>query len=612
LSYNIGRIEISKILLILSFILILFSLYIVAQNQGVKGYEISLYNEYPTHFWYLIIFSIFINQIILILHIGCNSKSSISWKIAIIGMVMANSIVLLLPLIRRYALMGSGDPATHMGYIKDILYTGNIGGNTYPINHILACITHWICSLDLNICMMLYPFIFYSLYTVSFYLLLRTLLQDRTSVLVGMMLVPLLLLGGSHFTPQAESNFFLPFVFCLYFLRHSIKKALNYSILMIICSIAMAFYHPLTLLFLIVSISVMKLIYITYKKLNIYLDPQIRDSSYLIMVLVIIFFMWQSYVTVFLGTFRTVYGWLYDASTKSSMFETYTEQILRVQPDPIYLLTSFIYVYGKEFLLIIMGFMSILVVLYASRNKGKNIDSNFLAFSMIFTICAFFGYSSLFIVTGTGYGRVLSYGVLISIILISIALGYLLEKYKESLYSLKLLAIVSILLLILTYLSVFTLYYSPIIKSVGQQVTDSQLVGISMFFETRNENFQLLQGGLSVFRMKDALYGTRKSLKNIIYETPIIPDHFGYKNATYFGNYYGPTPMYLVLSTLFRISSQALIPEFPERWRFNQMDFRMLENDVTVSKTYSNRELDIYLLNPILEEFSTNEESINN
>jgi len=612
LSYNIGRIEILKILLILSFIPILFSLYIVAQNPGVEGYEISIYNEYPIYFWYSIIFSIFINQISLILHIGCNSKSSISWKIAIIGMVIANSIVLLLPLIRRYALMGSGDPATHLGLIKDILHTGNIGGNTYPINHILASITYWICGLDLNICMMLYPFIFYSLYTVSFYLLLRTLLQDRKSILIGMMLVPLLLLGGTHFTPQAESNFVLPFVLWLYFLRHSRKNAVNYSILMIVCSIALAFYHPLTLLFLIFSLSVMELIYIVYKKLNIGLDPQIKDCSHIIMILIIIFFLWQSYVLTFLGTLRSVNEWLFEESTKSSMFETYRQQIVRIQPDPIYLLTSFINVYGKDFLLILMGFMSILIIGYALRNKEININLHFLAFSIIMSVCALFGYGSIFIVTDTGYGRVLTYALLISIILISIALGHLLQKNKGSLYSLKLLAMVSIMLLIFTYLSVFTAYHSPIIKSFGQQVTDSQLVGIKIFFETRNENFQLLQGGMSVSRMKDALYGTRKGFKNIIHETPIIPDHFGYKNATYLGNNYGPTPMYLVISTLFRISNQVFLPEYPEKWRFNQMDFQMLENDITVSKTYSNRELDIYLINPILEEFSINEESINN
>jgi hypothetical protein len=527
-------------------------------------------------------------------------------------MVIANSIVLLLPLIRRYALLGAGDPATHMGYIKDILYTGTISENKYPMAHIFACITHWICSLDLNICMMLFPFAFYFLYTVSFYLLLRMLLKDRTSVLVGMMLVPLLLLGGSNFTPQAESNFYLTFVFYVYFLRNSRKNALNYSILMIASSIAIAFYHPLTLLFLILSISIMELMYITYKRFNIDLNPNIRDSFSIIMVLIIIFFMWQSYLSVFVDSFRSVYEWLYEESIKSSTFEKYTEQIIRIQPDPIYLLTSFMYAYGMGLLLTLMGSISILIILYFLRNSGKRIDLYFLVFSVLFIICVLFGYGSIFIVTGTGFGRVFIYGLLISIILISKALGHLLEKYKGSLTSLKLLAIVSIWLLILTHLSIFTLYESPIVKSIGQQVTDSQLIGISRFIETRNENVQLLYGGLSVSRIKDALYGTRIRLANIIHETPEIPNHFGYKNANYFGNYYGPKPMYLVISTLFRIYNQELIPEYPEKWRYNHMDFLMLENDVTVSKTYSNRQLDIYLLNPIREVFSINEESINN
>lgn len=596
---TIYKIRYQKILLIASFVIILLCLYAIFNNHGVQGYEISIYEVYPLYsFWYPLILSIFIFHIILILNISNKSNSSISWKIAINGLVMANSIVLLLPLIRRYSLMGSGDPATHMGYIKDILYTGCIGANTYPMNHILACITHWISGFDLNICMMLYPFIFYSLYTVSFYLLLTTFLKCRTSVLVGMMLVPLLLLGGSHFTPQAESNFFLPFVFLIFFLRYSGENGLNNSILMIICSFAIAFYHPLTTLFLIISFSVIESLYIIYERFVINLDPNIRDSSYIIMILTINFFIWQSYSSLFLGTFRDVYRWLYEESTKSSIFETYSEQMAIYQPDPVYLITSIIYVYGKGLLLIFMGLISISIMMYDRFKNKKNIDINYMAFSIVFIICALFGYSSLFIVTGTGYGRVLTYAFFISIFLISISVGDILEKYNETLCSLKFLVIFSIILLILTYLSIFTLYHSPIIKSIGQQVTDSQITGINTFFEIRNENFNVLEAGLSVKRMKDALYGTRKGLKNIMYITPKIPAHFGYNNTTtHFGSYYGPKPMYLAINTPFRILNQALIPDYPERWKFSQMDFIMLENDVTISKIYSNREMDIYLLN---------------
>lgn len=596
---TIYKIKIEKTLSILGYILILSCLYVINRNSGVQGYEISIYDVYPLHqFWYCLIISIFIFGFILILNIARNSNSSISWKNAIIGLVMANSILLLLPLIRQYALMGSGDPATHMGLAKNILYTGYTGGNAYPMNHILACMTHFISYLDLNICMMLFPFIFYSLYILSFYLLLRILLQNRISILVGMILVPSLVLGGSHFTPQAQSNFFLPLVFYIYFLRYSIKNALNYSILIIICSIAITFYHPLTTLFLIFSFSIIKLVYSMYKNNDAARD--VRDSSYIIMILITIFLMWQSYASILFGTFRKVYEWLYDESSKYSMFEVYTDKIAIVQPDPTYLIISFIYSYGQNLLLIVMGIISILITLYASRKGEKNIELNFLIFSLIFTICALLGYGSFFIVTGTGYGRVLTYALFASIFLIANALGYLLSNYRQSLYSLKLLVMFSILMLIVSYLSAFTLYHSPIIKYPGQHVADSQIIGINTFFETRNEDLQLLEGGLSVSRMKQAIYGTHRSMKNIISSPAKIPDHFGYQNVTHFANNYRPTPMYLVINTMFRISNQVIFPEYPERWRFNQMDFLMLENDVTVSKTYSNRGLDIYLLNPTL------------
>lgn len=76
-----------------------------------------------------------------------------------------------------------------------------------------------------------------------------------------------------------------------------------------------------------------------------------------------------------------------------------------------------------------------------------------------------------------------------------------------------------------------------------------------------------------------------------------IPDHFNYTSLSFFGDYYSQ-PVYVVINTLFRIQYSKILPEYPEKWRFNQTDFLMLENDKSVYKVYSNREIDIYLLVP--------------
>jgi hypothetical protein len=119
------------------------------------------------------------------------------------------------------------------------------------------------------------------------------------------------------------------------------------------------------------------------------------------------------------------------------------------------------------------------------------------------------------------------------------------------------------------------------------------------FFKVRSEELQVMEGGISASRLEDALYGRSTRLTNVVYRTtPSIPDHFNYTSILYLGDYY-EDPVYVVIGKYIRIVYPNLIPDYPERWRFNQTDFFMLENDRSVSKIYSNREIDIYLLNPI-------------
>lgn len=597
MNYNIGRIEVGKILPLFSFILILFSLYIAAQNKGVEGYEISLYDEYPMYFWYLIIFSIFICQISLFLN-AFSKRDSYTWKAAYVGIVLANSIVLLIPLIRRYAIMGSGDPSSHMGLMLDILQTGHLGNNLYPINHILALITNLISGLDLNICMLLYPSFFYIFYALSFCLLMQTVLNSKTSILISIILVSIIL-NGSHFTPQATSNLYIPFVFYLYFSRFSGNNVVSYGILMVISSIVITFFHPLTTIFIIFSFSVFELSHLIFRRFKLNLDVNIKKSPYIIMIMIIIFWTWQSYAYIIFGTFNEIYKWLYLESTSTSMFEEYYAQISLIKPDPLFLLTSFVYAYGIGLILDFMGVISIIVFFKAWKNKKICMKIYFFMFSIIFVICVILGYLGLFIVTGTGLIRFLSYAFFVSFFLIPLGLEYLLRSYDRLASPLKLLLILlSILLLFLDFLNIFTLYISPIIMSPGQQVTDSQLIGMNTFFDKRDEDIQIIEGGLSVSRISDALYGTIKQLKNVNYILPPIPPHFGYLNRIYFSDNYNESS-YLIMSTLFRIYYRALFPDFPQRWKFNQADFHNLENDRSVSKFYSNHEIDIYLLNPL-------------
>ncbi len=41
-----------------------------------------------------------------------------------------------------------------------------------------------------------------------------------------------------------------------------------------------------------------------------------------------------------------------------------------------------------------------------------------------------------------------------------------------------------------------------------------------------------------------------------------------------------------------------MYPEFPDKWRFINQDFQMLELDASIIRIYSNDHLEIYLTDP--------------
>lgn len=605
INFKNNPIRFNIILLILCFSIIQFCLYVITQDYCVTGYEISIYDKYPKYFWYLIIMNIFLCQINICSSAFSPKVPSITWKAACVGIVFSNSILILMPLIRSYAIYGLGDPSTHMGLMRDLLDTGRINSNMYPIAHILGVVSHQICGLSLNHIMLLYPLVFYILFSLSVYLLFRVVLTDKTSILIGMTLS--LLMFGSYsntniaFFPQGLSNYFAPFALYLFFSRFlSTKNEICFSILTIITALFITFFHPLTSL---VLISIY-LLYDTCSYIHKYMIPNLdannKSSANLILLMIIIFFIWQSYARVLVGSIRRTYLWLYGEIAGSSMLDTYSELITEIEPDFYLLLSAFIYKYGLWLLFIFLGFLSIVIELKI-RNYNNHADvRSFLTFSTAFVIFSSIYFISQIFITGIGIARFGHYAAFLSILITSRAFGHILISLNRSRHTSKLLFISIIILFCLTFLSVFTLYMSPITKSYGQHVADSILIGMDTFFEKRSEDLQIMEGKIKIYRIKDALYGESKNFKNVMEhpEPSLIPPHFNYTNSNYFGDYYG-IEVYAIIDPICRIGDSRMIPEYPEKWKYNQTDFFKLENDKSASKIYSNQELEIYLLNPI-------------
>ena len=105
-----------KILLVINYVTLLSALLIVLLTPPVSGYESSIYDVYPSYFWYLIIASIFLGQFCAVLSVLDDSTSKY-WPLGFLAAVIANCLLLSLPVIRGlFHLWKWGHTHTHRVY----------------------------------------------------------------------------------------------------------------------------------------------------------------------------------------------------------------------------------------------------------------------------------------------------------------------------------------------------------------------------------------------------------------------------------------------------------------------------------------------------------------
>jgi hypothetical protein len=186
--------------------------------------------------------------------------------------------------------------------------------------------------------------------------------------------------------------------------------------------------------------------------------------------------------------------------------------------------------------------------------------------------------------------------MIVSIILISFTLGHLYSNIKPN--KVLMMFVTLAIFAIIIWFSMFNLYLSPIVKQVNQQVTNSEYLGMSTFYQYRDESYQILEYGLSQKRMYDAIYGVDYPKLNIRYSTTnslMPPDHFSYTSRSSLGTGYYDS-QYFILTKLGKYYYQNMYPEFQQKWRFYPADFEQLNFDASVQQIYKNGNLDVRLI----------------
>ena len=604
-----------KFLVIISFISILLALLIIKIVPIATNYEISIYEVYPIYFWILL--SIPISMAFL--KVIIEDKSDNYTFIAISAALFSLFILLSLPFFRGYLFYGAGDTFTHLGMIKDIAITGHIGlNNPYPIIHLFIFSLSTLTNLTPDTISLFIPSIFIFIFVMAMFLLSKSLGYSKKASLFVMLfsIIPVFGIGltTEYIMPSLDAFLYIPLVLFIFFESRNSKNKMEFSIILIITLILIAFFHPEPLIFLIIFFIILYFVSYFEKKLNYgFNKPTNLHKQRLfmpILFLTIASLMWFSSTYAF-GT---------------SVSQIFNAFVLNLQPDstPVNTLIGGFHIkttdvlsiiskeYGVMLIYLIMGFFLTLSTFMKIILK-KRVTFLILLLSSVFL--AFIVTNLIFLTKGTSIGfsviRQLKYPLLIVILILGLYFSIFIKNLN--LKSISHIIIIVLFVFILPILAITSTYPSPSIQQVNYEPTMTNINGMSFLLDNRNSNIyvsEMLDFSYQT-RYADYLEGYESKKTNLIddYDNNIVGGytnnsiitlpHFGYNSTNFeIGNYYQKSE-YLIMYPPVLSYYPEIYPNYENLWKYNSGDFEILENkNPSVDCLYSNGDFKIFIINP--------------
>ena len=593
-----------KITVVIASVSLTLALCIIAITPPATGYEISIYDAYPWYFWLFICGSISCGVVSLVRHSFSPGGKSNWWMASFYIVVLANVIVILLPVFRGYFLGSGGDTVTHLGHIKDVTLTGSFGNeNIYPLSHILATSVHYITGLDFVTVAKIPPPLFYVLYMMGLYLLARALggKSERALLVIAFGAVPLFLSYGIVFLPTHFFLLLLPLILMLPQKMVASQYGVEYALILVIMLIPLPFFHPLESLFFIgilltygVSIVICRFLerYPTsishgQSTTNPYPLGVILRSA---LIVFIVFLLWFSQFELFRRGVTTLYELFVYGYGGMSPMQGLLGEIITANFTTLDFIDLLIKNYGHQLLFISLSIVAMLIIsrkVFRPRTT-PNVEEVF--FSLTFWIFAFLYLGILAgIFIGTGRSpRIFTHSLFAATVLNGIV-------FHESVVQLggkKFKILVSLLITIIIFsviIGVFSVYSSPHIRSANTQVTRMQWSGLEWFFDHKTSSSTIYLEEITE-RAPAAIFGLEALEPESVGAFYISEQHFGYDDTETLARAFS-AHVYIVISERNRSIYTIL---WPDVGRYTLDDFDRLNFDPALSKVYHNGDLEIW------------------
>jgi hypothetical protein len=574
----------------------------VIRVPAAGQYELSLYAAYPIYFWVFVIGAMVTGSLVIMG--GANIPDDRSWIFGLLLMLLTNALLVLMPYIRGYHMYGRADAMTHIGFIKDILGTGGVETvQIYPLTHILVIAVSGATGVEPMSIGLLIPMVFSAIYFGAMFYILVYVFDSRRQVLFGLPFVMLPVLRNAHvgLRPFDLSVMFLPLVLYL-FVKSQRYVSWSARTLLVVTLIALLLYHPLTGLF-VIGIS---LIYLTARHMP-RLKTEAGTPTQLFSISAAIFVAWYSNFAGIIVRFEGIYDTLFGAQRGSAPVDSYTKTVEESSPALVDLIRVATFRYGLELALFGLGIISVLIAVLLITRRGRDQNVYMAVFAGMLGVFGLGGFSFLvldLIVPPDRPFQIAKIGAVVLIGQLFYALPYVFgharsgdfgwSRYRSSVRAGARTSLTVVLVLI-TVLSVFSMYPSPLGSFGNHQVTEMEVQGTGWLTEHgESREFGLAEFEIKYSRFYEAQYGTVEE-KPYVGTTP--PPHFNYTRYERLGQSY-TDPTYLSVTRFGRVLYPGAFPDYRERWRFTPTDFERLERDRSVSQVYTNGDYDQYLIRP--------------
>lgn len=569
-----------KVLLILCF-LVVSLLAIMSTRYIVSGYEVSMYDVYPNFFWVLFVVGMSVPSALILTK---TDSRKVSDYLPVLSLILSVFLLISLPVVRNYFLLGRGDVVSHLGNIQHIVKLGAVGdGNIYPIIHIYVSAFSFVSGFQPHVATVAVATLVYVCYCLSVIPLSKNISTNPTqaALIMTLLIIPVLGTDVNRISPWSSTFLLIPTLLLSYFILVRNSTDITQYILLGIPLLAAAISHPVNGL-------VSMFILLT---LILFADRDVRVISvssvkyvFLPVIGVVIYIQWFFSTPEVLGLVsREIMFFLQGTGTSDASTATGFFGIFSIY----YLLEVILWRHGIMLLLSGLSFFAFLWYLWNYQSTGYN--RYILIFGILSIVFTILSPMSDFLILSS-FERLDRYSIFMSVIGFGLIAGKAIwaSKRKSVLVSSILIVIV-----LVSAFSVISVYSSDRTKEPGRHVTENEIKMVNWTFEHGDTDTQIDVYGIFLDRYYFALTGDSNAPYPSNYTKSTPPPHFGYDKGRSPSELYEDSH-YLLTSGITETYYEATFPDRQEYWRYTSEDITNLNTDTKVNKIYHNGDASIH------------------